>query len=299
MLRGVVCLLAAGGAGACATHRASLDAPSELTRYLSEVRGLTPDVTPPPSTTARAVTLESTDASITAAQMQLAMVPTADSHRLLAEAYARRGVLDAAYEHFTQALALQPRDAAALEGRARVWRDWGLPQLGLNDAHRAVYYAPRSASPENTLGTLLLNLGQTVQARLAFERALAQDPSADYARGNLCFADVLSGNGPRAVATCEQARAAQPALALVRTNLALAHAVAGDLPAAVRLMARPGHASLAPYDLGLALLSIGQYPVAATAFDRAVELDPAFTQAAAQARAARRLAVRADAGSGR
>ena len=59
-------------------------------------------------------------------------------------------MLDAAYRHFNRALALNPRDAAAYEGLARVWRDWGLPQLALGDAHRATFFAPQSASARNT-----------------------------------------------------------------------------------------------------------------------------------------------------
>ena len=42
----------------------------------------------------------------------------------------------------------------------RVWRDWGLPALALGDAHRAIYYAPQSASARNTYGTVMQALGQ-------------------------------------------------------------------------------------------------------------------------------------------
>ena len=83
-----------------------------------------------------------------------------NGYRSLAERYRERGVLDAAYRNFNRAIALNPRDAAAYEGLARVWRDWGLPALALGDAYRATYYAPQSASARNTYGTVMQALGQ-------------------------------------------------------------------------------------------------------------------------------------------
>ena len=45
--------------------------------------------------------------------------------------------------------------AGAFEGLARLWRDWGSPELALGDAHRAIHCRPDSASAYNTLGTVL------------------------------------------------------------------------------------------------------------------------------------------------
>ncbi len=293
-MRGVVCLLAAGSLTACASPRRSIvTAPPELDRYIAAVRSRAEDVKPPAHPD-RAVTLESTDREIKAAQLNLSVFPTGAAHRRLAEAYARRRVLDAAYDQFSAALAIDPRDAAAFDGRARVWREWGFPNLGLNDIHRAIYYAPASAVPLNTLGTLLLSLGQTADARRVFGQAILKDPAATYATNNLCFATVVSGDGPAAVAACERAADAQPGPGVTRTNLALAHVVAGDLPTALRLMSRQGRSTLATYDLGEALLGLGRYPEAAAAFDEAAQGYPGFTAAIQRARTARRLAARTE-----
>ena len=56
---------------------------------------------------------------------------------------------------------------------ARIWRDWGFPELGIGPASRATYFAPASAAAENTLGTLLDAIGQPAEARRAFARAVA------------------------------------------------------------------------------------------------------------------------------
>ena len=60
----------------------------------------------------------------------------------LAQAYVRAGILDQGYEHFVAALRLNPRMSAAWDGKARIWRDWGFPHLGLGDAYRAVSADP-------------------------------------------------------------------------------------------------------------------------------------------------------------
>ncbi len=103
----------------------------------------------------------------------------------VAQAYLRAGILDKAHEHFTAASRLRPRDAAAWDGLARVWRDSGLPGVALGDAYRAVHAAPGSPAVQNTLGTILQLLGRGSDARERFARALELDSGAEYARGNL------------------------------------------------------------------------------------------------------------------
>jgi tetratricopeptide (TPR) repeat protein len=131
-------------------------------------------------------TIESTDPALAAALLQLALVRTAEHHRAVADEYRRLSILDAAFDHLSAATRIDPRDAAAYDARARIWRDWGVPQLGLADSARAVFYAPRSAAAHNTRGTLLAAAGMTSEATREFEAALAIDPDATFARTNLC-----------------------------------------------------------------------------------------------------------------
>lgn len=139
-------------------------------------------------------TLEERNRELSVARLMLAMAATADNHRRVAEEYARLGVLDAAYDHFTAAIALAPNNATAYDGRARIWRNWGFTALALSDVHRAIYHAPSSPVPQNTLGTLLLTLNLLAEARTAFERALTLDPDASYALDNLCHVIMLEGD---------------------------------------------------------------------------------------------------------
>ena len=95
-------------------------------------------------------TVESTDRALSAALLMVAIAPTAEAHRAVADRYRVLRIPDMAYDHYLRASQIDRTDAAAYEGLARVWRDWGFPQLGVADASRAVYYAPASASAHNT-----------------------------------------------------------------------------------------------------------------------------------------------------
>lgn len=132
-----------------------------------------------------AITVEATDPDLRGALARLAFAPSPSAHREVASHYSRLGIKDMAYEHLSHAIRLNKRDAAAYDARARLWRDLGLPHLGIGDAHRAVFYAKTSPVAHNTLGTLLEALGLHEEARLAYEKAVALDPQAWYARANV------------------------------------------------------------------------------------------------------------------
>jgi tetratricopeptide (TPR) repeat protein len=312
------CLLAAAIMGACASHRpqtvreslvhrgaddgvvkkaanqgdpaAPLPADT-LESFIEKVRQLSAVARPPRPNDA--ATLEHSDPELTAARARLTFAPTAENHRRVAEAYARHGVLDAAYNHFAAALRLAPRDATSLDGRARIWRNWGLPHLGLSDAYRAIAIAPASAVPLNTLGTLLLNMGRLADARAAFERTLVLDPRAAYALNNLCYTVLLQGDNAHAIESCRAALREQPDLTAARNNLALAYGASGDWPAATKEFALGGGAAAARYNMGVALSATRHFDDAARAFDEASVLLPSLTMARNRATQARRLAARA------
>jgi protein O-GlcNAc transferase len=290
--RGAACLVAAVTLVGCAAHRstAAREAPVPLEAFIAKVRQLTLEARPTRQNDAG--TLERSDPALAAAQLLLAAAPTGENHRLVAEAYARLGVRDTAFDHFTAALHLNPRDAAALDGLARVWRDWGFPQRALGHAYRAIAFAPAAAGPRNTLGTLLVSLGQPAAARSAFERALALDPGAAYVLNNLCYALLLEGDTAGAVARCRAALDADPSLHAARNNLALSLATAGDFIAASREFLQAGDAAAERYNMGIAFAATHRYADAALAFDAAAVLRPSFTLARQRAQQARDLALR-------
>jgi tetratricopeptide (TPR) repeat protein len=108
-----------------------------------------------------------------------------EAHIAVAVNYWRLRVYDAAFDHYSDALRLDPKNATALDGRARVWRHWGMMEPALLDIHRALYYAQGRPDLMNTLGTILEAAGQCSEAHEAYEGAVKLDPSATWAKSNL------------------------------------------------------------------------------------------------------------------
>jgi tetratricopeptide (TPR) repeat protein len=165
-------------------------------------------------------TIESRDPLLSAALLRLAIAPTAEAHRAVGDRYRVLGILDMAYDHYLRASQIDRTDSAAYEGLARVWRDWGFPDLGAPDASRAVFYAPLSASAHNTWGTVLTATGHRADARREYERAVALDPDAAYAWSNLCYLSFLDGDDARAAIECRTALSVDPGLAAALGTMA-------------------------------------------------------------------------------
>ena len=274
---------------ACASHRgasARMSQPS-LAQHIARVRAVSAAATSRSS--ASTPTLESWDPQLSAVLTELAVAPTADGHRRVAVEYRRLGVLDMAHAHLTAAVRLAPHDAAAFDELARIWRDWGFPQLGFSDAYRAVYLAPSSAAAANTLGTLFEAAGQTREARLWYERALALDPGASYALNNLCYTAVMLRQRD-AVTACRRGLAVAPDSRRARNNLGLAYAARGELDKAREQFESSSNVSAGPYNMGIVYMARRQFEKATDAFETAVRINPGFSLAAARVRQARAAA---------
>ena len=187
----------------------------------------------------------------------------------------------------TKALAIDWRDAATHDAIARLWRDSGLPRLGLGDAHRAIFFDPDSPVVHNTLGTLYQALGRRALARAEYERALQLDDAAAYALNNLCYGWVLDGEVAKAIAACERALRINPQLTAARNNLGLAHAVGGDNAGASVAFAQAGDRAAERYNIGIVRLAQRDFNAAAAAFDAAHAALPSLAEAAARAIQAR------------
>lgn len=293
--RGAWVAIAIVAAAGCASHRSASvitgHAPRDsesLEVYIGKVRQLSLAAAP---RRARATTIEQQDPELRTSLEALRTAATAPAERRVADAYRRAGVLDLAYDHYLAARHLDIHDAAAYDGLARIWRDWGLPHLGLGDASRALYYAPTSAAAYNTFGTVLYALGQTTEAGRAFERALTLDPKAAYAWTNLCYHQFETGDFNAAAASCGRAITLDPALTAARNDLALVYAAAGDMGEAdAQFAAVNSDPATRYYNVGIVMAAARRYPEAERAFAAAHALRPEWTIASERARQARRLA---------
>jgi tetratricopeptide (TPR) repeat protein len=175
-----------------------------------------------PRSTDAATSIEAMTPVLADALAREAAMPGADTSIAAGDQYSRLGVLDAAMEHYSRAVKIDPTRSDAYDRMARIWRDWGFPNLALGDAYRAAFYAPRSAVVQNTLGTILQALGQTSAARDAYRRALTFDSQAAYAWNNLCSAYLAEARPHEALSSCQRAVELSPALRTAQANLAAA-----------------------------------------------------------------------------
>jgi len=234
---------------------------------------------------------ESTDPQLKAALQLATAAPSAENQLLVAHEYFRLGILDTAYTYANRAVLQKPRFAEGHELLARIWREWGLPGLGIGPATRAMYFDPLSASAQNTLGTLLDALGQPDEARWAFARAVARDPSAGWALNNLCFVELRMGRLVEARSHCEAALVADPDMTAARNNLALIFVASGDTAAAGKAFLAAGNPADAAYNRGIVHMAQRSYTRAAEAFEEAIAARPAFTAAKTRAHEARMLTI--------
>jgi Flp pilus assembly protein TadD len=234
-------------------------------------------------------TLETSDPDLAAALMTATLEPSAEHLRAVAEEYRRLKVFDKAHHYLNRALAAAPKDWRVHDSLARVWRDAGLPHVGLGDAYRAVHHAPKSAAARNTLGTLLQALGHRADARRAYEAATQLEPQASYAHNNLCYSWVLEGEGEKAIGACRRAVALAPGSAMAHNNAALAYSLVGDVRAARAAFEATGGPAAARFNTGIVHMASHEWDLAASAFQDALTADPTLRVADVRARQARAL----------
>lgn len=206
---------------------------STTAEYVSKLRTLAAQAKPSTKASSFDV-LEARDQRLRGTLAVLATTPSAVAHRDVALEYRRLGIADAAFKHASAAIRLDPNEASAYDLRAKLWRSWGLPGLGIADAKHAVALAPRSATAWNTLGLVLEGSGSASLAVRAYLHAVQNDREAGYAWGNLCRAWTTTGDGPAAVAACRRALAIQPDSADAQLALFDAERRAESLPDARR-----------------------------------------------------------------
>jgi tetratricopeptide (TPR) repeat protein len=235
-----------------------------------------------------ATSLESSDRVLGSALLKAAADPSAESFDAVGYRYYQLGVLDAAMNFYSRALASSPHDVGALDGRARIWRNWGQLDGALGDASRATYFAPGSPQVWNTLGTILEIAGRSTEAADAYRHAVALDDKAVYAMNNLCYLSFVAGDMHEALDQCSRALLVDEDFVPARNNRGLVYAASEEPDRAFADFSKAGPAR-ASYNFGIVLMAEKKYTAAAKAFEAAYHADPDFIAAHARARRARLL----------
>jgi Flp pilus assembly protein TadD len=233
-----------------------------------------------------AVSVETHDTQLSNALGWLLVDRSAPRLVAVGNRYYQLQIRDRAMDYYSQAIGMDDSHTGALDGRARVLRDWGFIDEALRDALRAVRSAPDSAEPANTLGTILQALGRLDEAAVVYARASDLDRSAPYAMSNLCYVEFLAGRLDDAARVCAVALSRSNGFTPARNNLALAHAAAGRADAARAYFLRDTDDATGHYNLGIVLLAQKRYVDAAAEFHSATRLNPSFAAAHRRARQA-------------
>jgi Flp pilus assembly protein TadD len=205
--------------------------------------------------------------------------------------YYQMQIRDKAMDYYSEAITLDDSHGGALDGRARVLRDWGFTDEALGDALRAARSSPDSAAAVNTLGTILQALGRHDEAAVVYARSADLDRSAPYAMNNLCYLSFLAGRHEDAARDCSDALSRSKEFAPARNNLALAYAASGDAEMARSYLLGDADDAVGHYNLGIVLLAQKRYEEAAAEFHEATRRNPSFAAAHRRARQAEHSAT--------
>lgn len=206
MLKGIVCVVLAALATACAARtparqlepsttalESSAESPVEpVEQSTGKTRAFSVRPVPPRSTVQM---VEASDPALAAALLRAALSETAENNRAVAHEYERLGILDKADEYLSAAVEIDPRDGAAWTMKARLWLEWGWPHLALPHAIRAVHFAPSSHEARNILGAVLQVLGRHREARAQYEQALRLDAGLNRVCQDLVAKDQQEVDG--------------------------------------------------------------------------------------------------------
>jgi len=175
-------------------------------------------------------------------------------HVRAARVFETRNRFDEALESYGKALESQPTDLGAIVGIAR-----------LHD-----------------------RLGHFDESNRWYQHAVALHPSVAAVHNDFGLCLARQGNLPRAIEVMQQAVRLDPRQALYRNNIAKMLVQGGRVDESLEHLVAVFPPAAAHYNLGCLLDDVGQTDVAALAFRRSLEIDPAFSRAG-QALAARSL----------
>jgi tetratricopeptide (TPR) repeat protein len=171
--------------------------------------------------------------------------PDPDLYVAFARVQEQNGSFEDAERNLEQALKKDPKHLEALLAMARLHERMGKPQKALEYYQQAVRYHPHEAAAHNDLALCYARLGKLPESVGSLQRAIAIEPQRKLYRNNIARSLVAMG----------------------RPDEAYSHLIAVYEPAIVY------------YNLGYLLNERGDYRAALEHFERALEINPGFTQA--------------------
>jgi tetratricopeptide (TPR) repeat protein len=204
----------------------------------------------------------------------------AEIHSRLAETYYQLRLYEEAQQHCQRAIQIEPNSPVYYELAARLWRDWGVPDSGINAAQKALQLKANFVEAWNTLGTLYDKTGNRKRAQESFLKALSFNSTLDYVHSNLCYSYLNEEDFVQAIDHGEQAVRLNPSSTIAHNNLGIAYGMHGEFNQALREFQQAGDEATARNNLGLVLLKKGRVNESMEQFRLASRLKPFYRIAA-------------------
>jgi Flp pilus assembly protein TadD len=177
-------------------------------------------------------------------------------HVDLGRAYENYSIDDLALEQFERALNLDPSSVDALQGLTRLARKHPEQLAELVPVARTfLEHHPSNAAVLSTVGSLLDDSGDLVEAEKLYRHALELEPAAPWLHNNLGFNLLLQGRLADAAAELRRSLKLNPSSTVARNNLGVALARQGDRTGALKVFEETGaDRATAHNNLGVALM---------------------------------------------
>lgn len=193
------------------------------------------------------------------------------------------GHFDAAADLYARALDVDPAEADALNLLGTLHLQSGDLAAAVPFSIKAVMVDPRSASAFNNLGLILKQAGQAAAAASCYQKALLIDDDFADAHNNLGVILKSEGHLLRAIDCYRRAIEIDPTLGEAFNNLANAYQEIGELHESVeaylQAAERMPESDTVHFNVGLLLNRQGRYDDALTHLRRALEINPARSDA--------------------
>ena len=193
------------------------------------------------------------------------------------------GNVSEAFEHYQQALRIDPDYANAHESLGNALVQLGrLPEANVQ-YQQALRIKPDDPETHYNLGTAFTLEGKTSDAIGQYEQALRVKPDFAEAHYNCGVALEQVGRVPEAIAHYKEALRIKPDLAEAHNNLGAALAHTGRVEEAIAhfeqaLRIKPDFAE-AHYNYGVALEQVGRVPDAIPHYEEALRINPGLAEA--------------------
>ena len=197
--------------------------------------------------------------------------------------YHDAGAYTEAVAEYTQAIALDPKNAAAYNNRGIAYVDWGKYAEAVADFTQAIALDPKNAAAYNNRGAAYDDLGKYAEAIADYDQAIALDPKYAVAYNNRGYAYANLGKYAEAIADYDQAIALDPKYAGAYNNRGIAYRNLGKYAEAIadytQAIALDSQYAKAYNNRGYAYDDLGKYAEAIADYTQAIALDPKYAVA--------------------